>query len=237
MTATPASDDRIRWGMGDAILATVLGIVASAIALSVVFEVADVEASDELDLWAGALLQLPLWLGLAGVPWLAARLKGSGSIVRDFGFRMERVDIGIGIAVGFLSQVLLFLVVPLVYDLVGLDPDKIGDTAEELSQRAAGPFDVFALFLMVVIGAGVIEELCYRGLWQRSIERRFGVKAGIVLSGIVFGLIHFQPYDFLPLGLFGIVLAWLAARYGRLGPAIWAHMAFNLTALISLLAS
>jgi hypothetical protein len=27
----------------------------------------------------------------------------------------------------------------------------------------------------------------------------------------------------------------LAARSGRLGPAIWAHVAFNLTALVNLL--
>jgi membrane protease YdiL (CAAX protease family) len=236
VAATRQDDDqRIRWGLGDAVLATVLGIVLATVALSIVFSATGIEASDELDLWAGALLQLPLWLGLAGVPWLAARFKGSGSIVRDFGFRTAKVDVPIGLAVGLLSQGALALVVPPLYRLVGVDADKIGDTAEALSDRAAGPFDVFCLFLMVVIGAAVVEELCYRGLWQRSFERRFGPTAAVVLSGLVFGLVHFQPYDFVPLTMFGLVLAWLAARYGRLGPAIWAHMAFNLTALVNLL--
>jgi membrane protease YdiL (CAAX protease family) len=202
-----------------------------------VFAAADIETSDELDLWAGALLQLPLWLGLAGVPWFVARTKGSGSIVRDFGFRMEKVDVPVGLAAGVLAQGLLTVLIPPLYRLIGLDPDEIGAAADELADRAAGPFDVFCLFLMVVIGAAVFEELCYRGLWQRSFARRFGVTGGIVLSGIVFGLVHFQPYDLVPLALFGMVLAWLASRTGRLGPAIWAHVAFNLTALIALLAT
>jgi membrane protease YdiL (CAAX protease family) len=35
--------------------------------------------------------------------------------------------------------------------------------------------------------------------------------------------------------VFGLVAALLATRTGRLGPGIWAHVAFNLTAVISLL--
>jgi membrane protease YdiL (CAAX protease family) len=37
--------------------------------------------------------------------------------------------------------------------------------------------------------------------------------------------------------MFGIVLGVLAERYRRLGPAIAAHMVFNLTAVVSLLVS
>ena len=36
------------------------------------------------------------------------------------------------------------------------------------------------------------------------------------------------------LALFGAILAWLAVRYGRIGPSICAHLAFNLTAFVSL---
>ena len=237
MTNPEAAEADVRWGLGDAAAATAIGVVAATIALSCVFSIKGIESSDELDLWEGALLQLPLWLGLAGVPVWAARAKGSGSVARDFGLRFRRVDLPVGVAVGLLCQGALYVVIPPLYRLVGLDDDKIGQAAEELTERAAGPFDVVCLFLMVVVGASIVEELCYRGLWQRSFERRFGAVGGIVLSGIVFGFVHLQPYDFLPLALFGIVLAVLAARFGRLGPAIWAHVAFNLTALVSLLAT
>ena len=58
---------------------------------------------------------------------------------------------------------------------------------------------------------------------------------GIVVSATVFGLMHLQPIDTPALIGFGLVAGWLAARYRRLGPAIFAHVAFNLTAVVALL--
>jgi membrane protease YdiL (CAAX protease family) len=58
----------------------------------------------------------------------------------------------------------------------------------------------------------------------------------VVISSAVFGAIHFQIYDLPALFGFGVVAALLTVRTGRLGPAVWAHVAFNLTAVVSLLA-
>jgi hypothetical protein len=59
----------------------------------------------------------------------------------------------------------------------------------------------------------------------------------VIVSATVFGVMHLQPIDTPALIGFGLVTGWLAARYGRLGPAIWAHVAFNAVAVVSLLAS
>lgn len=230
-----AADQRPRWGIGDAVAATVVGIVVSAVVAGVVLGVAGADSSDDLALWVIALLQLPLWVGLAGVPVYVSRRKGTGSLAADFGLRMRWSDIPVGLGVGLLSQVVFGIVFPPLYRLVGLDAGKIGDTAQGLGDRANDPFGVVCLVLMVVVGAAVVEELCYRGLWLRALERRVGTAAAVIVSGLVFGLIHFQPYDLPILASFGIVLAVLATRSGRLGPAIWAHMAFNATAVIVLL--
>jgi membrane protease YdiL (CAAX protease family) len=53
---------------------------------------------------------------------------------------------------------------------------------------------------------------------------------------VLFGVVHFQPADTVFLAAFALVPALLTVRYGRLGPAIWAHVAFNLFAVMSLLA-
>jgi len=87
----------------------------------------------------------------------------------------------------------------------------------------------------VVAIAPVVEELFYRGVWLRAAERRWGTVAGIVVSATVFGVMHLQPIDTPALIAFGLVVGWLAARYRRLGPSIWAHVAFNLTAVVTLL--
>ena len=221
--------------MGDAVAATGLGFVASLVAGGVALGVAGVEEFEDLAIWVLLLVQVPLWLGLAGVPWWASRQKGSGSLVEDFGLRMRPPDVPVGLVIGVATQLAFAAVAPPIYRFVGVDEDEVGATAEALVDRADDPFAVICLFFLVVIGAAVVEELCYRGLWQRAIAKRWGATAGIVLSAVVFGAVHLQWYDFPLLTVFGLVLALLTARTGRLGPAIWAHLGFNLTALVTLL--
>jgi membrane protease YdiL (CAAX protease family) len=223
-----------RWGLGDALLATVLSLVAAVVVGGVVLAVAGWETGEDTPLWGAGLLQLPLWLGLLGVPWLAARRKGSGSLRRDFGLRMRWTDVPLGLAVGLATQIAFVIVIQIAYDVLGIDTDKVGETARELGDRATDPLGVICLFIIVVVGAPIVEEVCYRGLWLRAAERRWGTFAGVVVSSTVFGVIHLQPYDTPVLIGIGAVLAWLTVRTGRLGPAIWAHVAFNLTAFVSI---
>lgn len=231
--ADPA--DAPRWGLGDAVLATLSGLVLSVLAGSLVLAAAGVDTYDELAIWQLLAVQVALWAGLAGVPWLASRNKGSGSLRRDYGFWFRGVDVPFGLVVGVASQLALSAAAPPLYRLLGVDDDEIGATAEKLADRADDPFAVVCLFLLVVVGAAVVEELCYRGLWQGAFTKRWGPAAGIVGSALVFGLVHLQWYDLPLLVSFGLVLAVLRARAGRLGPAVWAHLAFNLTALVALL--
>jgi len=223
--------------MGDAVLGTIASLVVSALVAGLAFSLTNTasEDTDTIPLWAVALLQLPLWITLLGVAWRATSQKGSGSFRDDFGLRFERRDALIGVPIGLAAQFAIAAVLYALDSWFGIDTSKVGDVAENLADRAHGAVGVAALTLVVVVVAPVVEELFYRGLWLRSASRRLGPAGGIVVSSVVFGLIHFQPIDTLALVGFGLVAAWLATRYGRLGPAVWAHVGFNLTAVISLL--
>lgn len=227
----------VRWGMGDGVLGIVVSIVLSAVVIAVAFGVAGIEGdeSDTIPLWAVALLQVPLWAGLVGVPVLASRTKGRGSLREDFGFWMKPRDIWVGLLFGIAGQLALGVVLLPIYELLGIDRGKVGESAEKLADRANDPLGVFFLILVVVVGAAVFEELFYRGLWMRSMARRFGTVPAVLLSSVLFGSMHFQVVDTLALTGFGLIAGTLAARAGRLGPAIWCHMAFNATAVVSLL--
>ena len=237
MTEAPRStttETAPRWGLADAVAATVVAIVAGALLGSAVFALFGYVDPDEAPLMVVAVAQIPLWAGLLGVPLWASRTKGLGSLRADFGLEMRARDVPLGLAAGVAAQIALTAVVPL-YRLVGIDPDGVGEAAERLADRADDPAGVIVLILVTVVGASIIEEVCYRGLWLRSFQRRLGTTAAVVATGIVFGAIHFQPLDFLPLALFGSLAAALAARSGRLGPAIWAHAGFNGVAVAGLL--
>jgi membrane protease YdiL (CAAX protease family) len=223
--------------MGDAVIGTLLALVVPAVVSIVAFSVAGWDQLDDVPLWAVALLQVPLWAGLVGIPVLASRAKGRRSLAEDFGLRQRWSDIPLGVGVGLVAQIGLSIVVSVVYDLLGVDTDKVGESAERLTDAATDVIGVVLLIVIVAVAAPIVEELFYRGLWLRAVERRWGTTAAVLLSSFVFAAVHFQPYDFPALFGFALVLAVLTVRTGRLGPAIWAHVVFNVTAVIGLLAS
>lgn len=251
-----SSESAERWGLADALVGLLLSfLIASTIGAIVVSARGDytgkwsqhgaaagrIAAQYATDgtlqppqltpLWLLTLLQVPLWVVMLGAVLFAAR-KGTG-VVADFGLRMERRDVPLGLAVGFLAQV---VVIPLVYwpllRLLG-NPD-VSAEARDLTDRAQG-FGVVLLVLLTIVGAPVVEELFFRGLLLRSLDRRMRAPLAIGVSSVLFALVHFQPLQFLALVMFGAIVGVLAHRAGRLGPAIWAHVAFNATTVIALL--
>jgi uncharacterized protein len=237
MTAPEQSTD-VRWGLGDAALGWVLAQIGGAIAAAIVLAIND-DTTDFEDLslaWV-AVAQLGLWVGMLGVPLVASKLKGHGP-VRDYGLRSEGWDAPLGFAAGLLTQLLL---IPLLYGpifwLTDLDSSDLEDPARGLTDRATGSLGVIMLILIVGIGAPIVEEIFYRGLLQRSLERRFGVWPGILGSALLFGASHFQLLQLPALVLFGIVLGLLAQRTGRLAAPIAAHIVFNMTTVLFLVGS
>ena len=237
MTEEERPEPSVRWGMGDAVLGIVASLALSVAGVGIALGLSGDETTDDIPLWATALLNVPLWAGLFGAVLYATRRKGSGSLRQDFGLAMRPGDVPLGLVAGFLGQIVIVLVTVPVYKLLGVDTDEVGQTAEDLADRAVHAPDVIALLVMVVLIAPVVEELFHRGLVLRSLERRWGTAVAVIGSSLLFAALHFQWYDLLPLSLAGLLFAILRVRSGRLGPAIWAHLAFNLTAVISLLAS
>jgi membrane protease YdiL (CAAX protease family) len=222
--------------MGDALLGTALTVVVPALVASVVLLAAGRSELTGMSLRTGALLQVPLWAGLLGAPLWATYLKGRRSLAADFGLAMRGRDVPLGLLAGFATQLVLVVVIALVYPLVGIDPERVGSRAEELASSATDAVGVVLLVAIVAVAAPLFEELFYRGLWLRALQRRFGTGWAVAVSSLVFGAIHLQLYELPALVGFGLVAALMTVRTGRLGPAIWAHVAFNLTAVISLLA-
>jgi membrane protease YdiL (CAAX protease family) len=227
----------VRWGLGDDAVGILASLVLSIIGVGVVLGITGDDTTDDLDLWVTAFLNIPLWLGLLGAVSYASRRKGLGSLRDDFGLWFRWPDLPVGLLAGFAGQLAIIVVTFPVYKLLGVDTDEVGQTAQDLADRAVKAPDVVALLVMVVLIAPVVEELFYRGLLLCSMERRWSSAVAVVASSAVFAAIHFQAYDLLPLFLAGLLFGTLRVRSDRLGPSICAHMAFNLTAVISLLAA
>ena len=238
--AAPEAVRERTWGLGDVVAGFVVGVVVSQVVLAIVLGATDRTADeiDELPLSLVLISQAGLWVGLLGAPWLATRRKGNG-LVGDLHLRARWRDTWVG---GSLGAALQLVVLPLLYwpllELLDKTSGDLEEPARELTDRADGAIGVVLLVLIVGIGAPIVEEIFYRGLLLGSLRKR-GMPAGwaIAVTSVVFGLSHFQLLQLPALALFGAVAGVLAVRHERLGPAIAAHMAFNMVTVIALLAT
>jgi uncharacterized protein len=227
-----------RWGLIDVVVAFVVAQVASFVGFAVFAAVEGVPvdelSTDELTIGELAVLQVPLWLGLLGVPLVATRLRGGGP-VRDLGWWMKPSDAPAGVAIGVACQLVLVPLVTLpIFLLSDTDRESLEEPARELSDKATGA-GVLVLVLVVVVAAPLAEEVFYRGLLQRTLARHWSVWPTAVVTSVAFGASHGQLLQFPALVAFGLVLSHLAHRTGRLGLNTWAHVGFNATTVTVLL--
>lgn len=237
--AAPGPDPR--WGLGDAIGGWVLAYGALAVFGSVLLAAFGYTGErakfDNLPLTMIALQFPPLWLGFVLVPVWAAATKGDG-VVRDFRLRLRPIDVPLGLAGGLFAQFVLVPAISLpILKLAGKNLDDLAKPAQDLADKAHGSGGVILFAVIVAIGAPIAEELFFRGLLLRAVEKRWTLSVGVAVSSVVFGVSHFEPLQMPALVLAGATFGLLAARTNRLGPAVIAHMTFNAATVVSLVAA
>ena len=224
------SPEEQKWGIRHVVYGLLLGQVSTILAIVAIGLIdQDIDLEDP-SLEITAILQSALWVGTLGIPlWL---YYSKGVSWRQFGWRFKRSDIFKGLLIGLGTQIaagLLYLPLYVIFDDI-----DVSEPAKELVDKATG-LGVFLLFLVVVVGAPVVEEIFYRGLTLKAFEKKMGGRLALVASSLLFAVAHLQFVQFPALFLFGFVAAYLARKYDRLGRAVWAHVGFNATTVIALL--
>ena len=236
VTAAPPPP-RQRWGLGDFLVGLLGGYALATLIAGLWYAVT---GDEELDLLGQGVSQAGLWTGMVGAAVMASRNKGTGRVRDDFGFRFRWSDLGVGVLVAVGVQLLLLPGIGLLLRPLLGEPEVSGPV-QDLLDRSQGPAFI-GLILSVAVGAPIVEELFFRGLLLRSLQkRRVPTALAVFLAAAAFGLAHGSalPIDavvlvMVSLTVFGAVLAVLAIRTGRLGASIVAHSAFNLFTLLYL---
>jgi membrane protease YdiL (CAAX protease family) len=86
----------------------------------------------------------------------------------------------------------------------------------------SGPF-------AVIFVAPVTEELLCRGLILGGMLKRYSRLKAIVLSALVFGVAHLNPWQFVSAFLLGLFLGWVVAETGSLWLPMLGHGLHNAT--------
>ncbi len=89
-----------------------------------------------------------------------------------------------------------------------------------------------ALELVIVAGlAAVCEEIMMRGVILRGYEAK-GEAFGIIMSGLLFALLHLNPTNFFSIWFLGMMLAYLVYRTDSIFAGMIAHFTNNSIALV-----
>lgn len=181
---------------------------------------------------------LALWLGsdllaLVAVAYLWARLRAHGLSLAEIGLHTRELGrnvlygvggyvaawplvIGSGLLAGWLGRRFFPQVAPPFHPI------------EAMAAAAPSGWVRFALLVIAAVGAPILEEIFFRGLLYGALRRRFGIAAGVLLSAVVFSLLHPQlPLGFLPIFVLGAVFALLYEWRQSLIPGMVMHALNN----------
>lgn len=231
----------IRWGLGDAFIGLALWVVGGIVASIILIATGD--GSDlsltELSLGALTISIVCGWVGFLGWPVVATYWKGQHSLRLDFGLAFRPVDLAWGLLGGFVALVLSVLG-GIVWVLISSDPSP---SNTEFLPTKPSALTAFVIFFLVAICTPVVEELFFRGLFLRALGRRWNLVTGVIISSLVFGLLHAQGDTWgqaaFIVGItatYGAVFALLVIRAnGRLGPSIVAHICVNAVGVLGAL--
>jgi len=188
-----------------------------------------------------ALAQVGLWAGFLGACWLASRRYGTGHLRSDLGLRFERQDIRRGFLAGLVARLAVIVIGVVLYLISHRLTGGHAAINDQLRSKSVG---LVVVAVVITLGAPVFEELFFRGLIMQSLQTRWGPRIALGGQAVIFGLCHLSPdlglgniTEMLAITTAGLVLGWLAVRYRRLGPGVWAHGWFNLGSTLLLLTS
>ncbi len=168
------------------------------------------------------------WIGL--VAWLAARASPEPWRIR-LGLVAPRLRSATTWVVAIAGGLALSQAVDCLLRVSGAGRGDTLDHMLTLLRQARGPWLGVAL-LVVGAGAGLAEELFFRGYVQRRLVARFGATAGVATAAALFALAHFDPQHSAFAFVFGLYLGAVALWTGSTWPAVTIHAVNNATSVL-----
>jgi len=87
-------------------------------------------------------------------------------------------------------------------------------------------------FLAIVIAAPVLEELIFRGVMLDGLLKRYSPVKALLVSSILFGFVHLNPWQFVGAFLIGVFIGWVYYHTRSLSLAIIIHAVYNFVSFL-----
>ncbi len=106
---------------------------------------------------------------------------------------------------------------------------------ESYSVIASG--SIYETVIVMAIITPILEEILFRGIFQRKLGEHLGEGFGLIAAACVFGFMHFNIVWSIYSGIIGFLLGAVYLYYGSVLPGAVVHCFFNLVSCVPLLLS
>lgn len=158
--------------------------------------------------------EMPLWRERLGLTRACAKALWLGA--------------GLGFAIKYPADALRVM----VEEIAPTPPYELAMKEQLLRHDSVA--QVIALFLIIGLLGPLLEELFYRGVIFRYVERARGAAAAWWLTSLAFTITHASFRDWPSLLMVAAVLGFLRWRFASIGPSVVGHVVFNGIALLAL---
>ena len=166
-------------------------------------------------------------LAFVGVAALLHRRRLASYFTAAPRFRWRLLALGLGL--------FALTIGPLLLASAALDPKAPGSPLLAVSPDLGGRLIYAVMVVVLFLIAAAAEELVFRGWLIKVVGAWFpDPRAVLVISGLLFSAIHFDPNldAFLVRLAMGVGLAWMTLRLGGIEFAVGAHAANNIIILL-----
>jgi uncharacterized protein len=88
-------------------------------------------------------------------------------------------------------------------------------------------FSVWKPILLIAVVAPIVEEIIFRGMILRGFLKHYSVRKSIILSALLFAIIHMNPWQFVTAFAAGILLGWWYVKTDSILTTIFGHALNN----------
>jgi membrane protease YdiL (CAAX protease family) len=92
--------------------------------------------------------------------------------------------------------------------------------------------NLFSTIILTAIFPAFTEELFYRGIILRKLCSTYSKRTALVMSAVLFGMMHLNIWQFVHAGLSGLLYGWLYLRYKTIWLNIFMHFLNNTLASV-----
>jgi len=158
-----------------------------------------------------------------GVPWWVKKLRTTRKEVGLDSY-MTWTDLLLAPAAFIVYILLSFVLTSIAAQFPFYDIEQVQDTGfSGLNHN----YEYFLAFFTLVIVAPVAEEILFRGYLLGKLRKYIPVWASILVTSLLFGLVHFSWNVGVDVFALSIILCLLRIQTGRLWPSILLHMIKN----------